>query len=123
MSPSTCIIIPSNAKPITKALNPTSTPSHCSWSSSCNHCILLFLDVQAKECIEHASDKEEEIEDDRGSYGVSMHRTTITTVHVLITLWTLIFVSCSSCTSICAQKLQCLNPKIPQCLHQFISHT
>ena len=33
------------------------------------------------------------MEDDRGSYGASMHGSTLTTMNVLITLWALIRVS------------------------------
>ena len=49
---------------------------------------LLFVDVKAKECVEHVSDKEEVMEVDR-----TMHGSTMTTLHVLVTLWTMICVS------------------------------
>ena len=53
-----------------------------------------FVNVEAKKCIEHVSDKEDEgMEDDRGSYGALMYGSTLTTLNVLITLWTLICVS------------------------------
>ena len=89
MSLPTCIIIPLHAK----VVDPTSTPSHDSRSSSHDRCHLLFIDVEAKECIEHVSDKEEGIEDNKGSYGASMHGSTLTTLNVLITLWALICVN------------------------------
>ena len=85
------------AKAVTKVVGPTSTPSHCSRSLGYDHCILPFVDVEAKECIEHVSDKEEEEEegmkDNRGSYKVSMHGSTLTALNVLIALRTLICVS------------------------------
>ena len=56
-----------------------------------------------------------------GSFGDPMHGSTLTTLNVFITLWTLIRVSNSSCTSIYVQKFHFL--KFPQCFHQFISHT
>ena len=60
--PPTCIIIPLHAKVVTKVVNPTSTPSHCSRLSCYDRCIMAF--VNAKGCIEHVSDKEEEIMED-----------------------------------------------------------
>lgn len=60
-------LFPSHAISVTKVLNFTSTSPHCSWSLSYNSCIMPFIGVEAKECIEHVGDKEEEIEDDRGS--------------------------------------------------------
>jgi hypothetical protein len=80
MSPLTCIIIPSYTKAVTKVVDPTSPPSHYSRLSS-NVCrILPFVDVEAKECFEHVSDKDnEEMENDRGSYRPSMHGSTLTT--------------------------------------------
>ena len=57
-------------------------PSHYIRSMGYGRCILPFLDVEVKECIDHLSDKEEEgMEDDRDSYGTSMHGCTLTTVH------------------------------------------
>lgn len=46
-----------------------------------------------KEGIEHVSDKEEEegMEDNKGSSGASMHSSILTTLNVLITMWTLIW--------------------------------
>ena len=68
--------------------------SHSSRLLDYDCCILPFAKVEAKKCIEHVSDKEvERIKDDRGSYGASMHGSTLTTLNVLITLWTLICVS------------------------------
>jgi hypothetical protein len=85
MSPLTCIIIPLRVK----VVDPTSIPSHYNRSMGYGRCILPFLDVELKECIEHVSDKEEEgMEDDRDSYGTSMHGCTLTTLNVLIALWT-----------------------------------
>ena len=78
MSPPTCIIIPLHAKAVRKVVNPTSTSSHCSRSSYHDLCILPFVDVEAKKCIERVSDKEEEgMDNDRGSYGASMHGSTL----------------------------------------------
>ena len=95
---------------------------HCSRLLDYDCCILPFVNVVAKKCIEHVSDKEDEgMEDDRGSYGALMYGSTLTTLNVLITLWTLICVSNSSCTFIFVQKLQFL--LFPQCLHQVISQT
>lgn len=48
--------------------------------------ILPFVDVKLKERNEHASEKEEGMEDNRGSYIVSMHGSTLATLNVLITL-------------------------------------
>ena len=60
MSPPTCIIIPLQAKPVTKVVNPTSTPSHYSKSSSYDCHILPFVNVEVNEGIEHVNDKEGE---------------------------------------------------------------
>ena len=85
---------PPYAKVVWKVVGPTSTPSHYSRSLGYDRCILPFIDVEAKECIEHVSDKKEKgMEDDRGSYKVSMHGSTFTALNVLIALWTLICVS------------------------------
>ena len=54
---------------------------------------LTFVGVKGKECIEHVSDKEKKMEDNRGSYGASMHGFTLTILNVLIVLWALICVS------------------------------
>jgi hypothetical protein len=89
MSLPTCIIIPLH----TKVVDSTSTSSHCSRSSGYDRCHLPFIDVEAEEYIEHVSDKEEGMEDNKGSYGASMHGSTLTTLNVLITLWALICVS------------------------------
>ena len=59
MSLSTCIIIITHANVVTRVVYPTSTPSHCSRSSSYERHILSFVDVEAKEFIKHVSDKEE----------------------------------------------------------------
>ena len=91
----TCIIIPVHAKAITKVVNPTSTPSHSRRSSGYNRCILPSIDVEARECIEHVRDKEEGMEDNRGSYGASMHGSTLIAFNVFITLWALIYVKIS----------------------------
>ena len=82
-----------HAKVVTKVVDPISTRSHCSRSSIYDHCIPPFIDVDAEECIEHVKDKEEGLDDDRGSYRASMHGFTLTTLNVLITLWALICVS------------------------------
>ena len=74
-------------------MDPISTRSHCSRSSIYDHCIPASVDVDAKECIEHVKDKEEGMDDDRGSYGAPMHGFTLTTLNVLVTLWALICVS------------------------------
>jgi hypothetical protein len=93
MSPPTCKFIPLHAYAVTNVVDPTSTSSHCSRLSSYDRHILSFVDVKAKECIEHVSDKEEdEMQDDRGSYGAFMHRS-INPLYVLITLWAFICVS------------------------------
>ena len=60
MSSLTCIIIPLHAKVVTKVMDPTSTPSHCRRSSDNDCCIPSFIDVEAKKCIVHVKDKEEE---------------------------------------------------------------
>ena len=80
MSPSTSIILQLHVKVLTKVANPTSITWHCSWLSGYDCCIIMpFVDVEAKECIEHVSDKEGEgtendgMEDDRGSYRASIH--------------------------------------------------
>ena len=92
--PPTCIIDPLHAKAVTKVVDPTSTPSHCSRLLGYDHRIMPFINVEAKECIEYVSDKEEEgLEDDRGSNGALMHGSTLTKLNVLISLWTLICVS------------------------------
>ena len=95
ISPSTCITIRLHAKAVTKVMDPTSTPPHCTRSLGYDCHILPFVDVKVKECIEHVNDKEEEkgMEENRDSYGVSMHDSTLTTLIVLITSWTLICVS------------------------------
>ena len=111
MSPPTCI------------LSHYMQPSHYSRSSGHDCCILPFIDVKVKEGIEHVSDKKEEggMEDDKGSYKTSMHGSTLTTLNVLITLWTLIWASIFLlCFHLCP-KLRFL--KIPQWLHQFIYQT
>ena len=66
-----------------------------------------LVDVEVKKCIEHVSDKEEEIENDRGNYRASMHVSTLTTLNALITLWAWICVSnfLFSCTFIYVQRL------------------
>jgi hypothetical protein len=84
---------PITCKVCHKGFDPTLAPSHRSWLSSYGHCILPFIYVEANNCIEHVREKEDEIEDDRGSYGTSMHGSTLTTMNVLITLWKLIFVN------------------------------
>ena len=91
MSPPNCIIVPLQSK----VVDPTSTPSHYNKLSGYNHHILPFVDVMVKEGVEHVSHKEEEegMKDDRGSYKASMHGSTLTTLNVLITLWTLIWAS------------------------------
>jgi len=94
MSPPTYIIIPLHSK----VVDPTSTPSHCSRSSSYDCRILPLLDVMAKAkakgCIEHFSDQEEEgMEDNKARYGASMHGSPLYTLNMLIVLWTLICVS------------------------------
>ena len=94
MSPLTCIIIPLHAKVGAKVVDPTSIPSHYSMSMGYNHRILPLLDVEVEEFIEHVNDKEEEgMEYNRGSYGTSMHGCTLTTLNVLMALWTLIWAS------------------------------
>lgn len=94
MSPPTCMVIPLYAKAVTKVVNPTFPPSHCSTLSSNVCCILPFVDVEAHECFEHVSDKENEgMEYIRGSYKASMHGSTLTTLNVNITSWTLTCVS------------------------------
>ena len=61
--------IPLHAKAVTKVVNPTSTSSHYNRSSDYDIHILSFVIVEAKECIEHVSDKEEEgMDNDRGSH-------------------------------------------------------
>ena len=86
----TCIILPLHVEAVTKVVDATSTPSCYSRSSCYDHCILSFVDIEAEECIKHVGDKEEEeeMEDDRGSYGAPMHGSTLTILSVLITLWT-----------------------------------
>jgi hypothetical protein len=46
-----------------------------------------FIDVESKKCIEHVSDTKEEegMEDNKDSYGASMHDSTLTALNVLIT--------------------------------------
>ena len=122
MSLPNCIINPLHAKAVTKVVNPTSTPSHCSRLLGYDHRILPFVDVEAKECIEHVSDKEEEgMEDYMGSYGACMHDSTLTTLNVLITLWTSIRVSNFLLYFHLCPKIQVLS--FPQCLHKFIPQT
>ena len=58
---------------LAKVVDPTSTPSHCSKSLGYDCRIMPFIDVEAKECIEHVSDREEGMEDGKGSYANSMH--------------------------------------------------
>ena len=65
--PPTCIIIPLHAKAVTEVVDPTSIASHCSRLLGYDHHILPFVDVEAKECIEHVSDKEKGMEDKRGN--------------------------------------------------------
>ena len=79
MSPPICIIISLHVKAITKILDPTSTTSPCSKSLNYDRRIMSFVDVKTKECIEYISDKKEEegMKDDRGSYGASMHGSTL----------------------------------------------
>ena len=60
-------------------VDPTSTSSYCSRLLGCDHRIVSFVDIEAKECIKHVSDKEEGLEDNRGGYGASMHSSTLTT--------------------------------------------
>ena len=86
------IILPLHAKAVTKVVATISTPSHHSNSLGNDHHIMPFVDVEVEECIEHVSDKKEEegMEDDRRSYGASMHGSTL---NVLISLWTWICVS------------------------------
>ena len=68
--------------------------SHCSRLLGYDHCILPFVDVKAKECIEHISGKEvEEREDNKGNIKASMHGSTLTTFSVFITLWRMICLS------------------------------
>ena len=59
MSFPTCIIIPLHAKVVTKDVDLTSTSSHYSRLLGYDHCILPFVSVEAKECIEYVGDKEE----------------------------------------------------------------
>ena len=80
----TCIIILLHAKFIAMVVDPTSTSSHYSRSSYYDRHILLFVDVEVKECIKHVSDKEEEeTKKNRGSYIASMHGSTLTIINVL----------------------------------------
>ena len=85
--------------------------------------ILPFVDIKAKVGIKHISDKEEDegIKDDKGSYEASIHGSTLTTLNVLITLWTLICVSNFLLYfHLCPETS--ISKKI-QCLHQFIFQT
>ena len=90
--PTNCIILPLHAKVVIKVVVATSPPSHHNNSSSYDCHILPFVDVKGEECIEHASDNEDEvqgIENNRSNYVTSMCSSTL---NVLITLWTLICV-------------------------------
>lgn len=71
MSPLTCNTIPLHAKAVTNVGDSTLIPSHCSKLSGYDRCILPFVDVEAKEGIEHVRDKEKGMKEKRGSYGVS----------------------------------------------------
>lgn len=117
MSILVCKIIPSHAKLVTRILNPTSTPSHHSQLSSYDRCIMPFVDVEAKECIEHISDKGE----NKGAIRVLLY---MVPHWLLIVFW---------CINVCEQFPHVLPsmpnhfgfwiPKIPLCLHQFIFQT
>ena len=100
----------------------TSTLSHHNRLSGYDPCILPFIDVEAEECTKYVSvlvTKEKEgMEDDKGSYGASMHGSTL---NVLITLWILICVSNFFLYFHLCSKLKF--PNVPQCLHQLISQT
>ena len=86
MSPPICIIISLHVKAVTKVVDPTSTTSHCSRSLDYDRRIMPFVNVESKECIEHVSDtKEEGMEDNKGSYGTSMHGSILIALNVLIT--------------------------------------
>ena len=78
-----------------KVVDPTSTPSHYSRVLGCDRHIMPVVNFEVKEGIEHVCDKQEEegMEDNKGSYGASLHGSTPTTLIVLITLWTLIWAS------------------------------
>ena len=96
MSPPIFMIIPLHAKVDTKVMDPTSTPSHYSRSLGYNRRILPFMNVEVKEGIAYVNDNEEEAQGmdvDKGSYGASMHSSALTTLNVLITLWTFIWAS------------------------------
>ena len=84
MSPPTCIIIPLHGNAVTKVVDPTSIPSHYSRSSCYDLRNLPFIDEEVKEGME----------DDKGSYGASMHSSTLTTLNVFITSWTFVWVIC-----------------------------
>ena len=72
--------LPFHVKAITKVVDLTSTPSHCGRLLAYDYHIMPFVDVKVKECIKHVSDKEEDgVDDDIGSYGASMHGSTLTT--------------------------------------------
>lgn len=55
MFPPTCINIHFNAKAGHMVVDPVSTLSHCSRSFGYDRHVLSFLDVMAKECIEHVN--------------------------------------------------------------------
>ena len=91
--PPTSTIIPSYAKAVTKVVDPTSTPSRYGRSLGYDRFILSFVDGEMKEGIEHVSDKGEEGMEDDNSYKAFVHDYTLITLNVLITLWTLIWMS------------------------------
>ena len=117
ISPIPCITISLHAKVVTKAVDPTSTPSHYSRSSGYDHRVMPFLDVEAKKCIEHVSDKEEGMNNDSVNFRASMHDSTLTTLNALITLWALICVTnfllyFHLCPKILASRFSTMPPSI-----------
>lgn len=102
-----------HAKSVTKVVAGMSTPSHHSNLLGYDRHVLPFIDVEGEECVEHVSDKEdeEEMEDNRRSYGASIHGVTL---NVLISLWMSNFMLYFL---LCPKNLQLLN--FLQCLHQF----
>ena len=61
------------------------------------------------------------MEDDKGSYGASMHGSTLITLIMVITLWTLILASDFLLYFYVCPKTSLLI--LPQCLYRFISQT
>jgi hypothetical protein len=72
---------------------------------------------QSEECIEYGYDKEEGMKDNRRSYGVTMHGFTLSTLNMLITLWTWIRVRYSLlyfhlCPKTSISKISVMPPSI-----------